>query len=497
MSDVFISHSSKDEEIADKVVKYLEGRGLSCWTAPRDIVPGTDWAAAINTAITASKVFLIIYTANSAESGQVAREVSLAENRPGVFVVPYKTDDTPLKGSFEYYLTGSHFIAANYAKKDYKFEELYNIIAEKVNKNINNITNNTHIDCINIEITPDKDEASGKNRKPLIIGLSVAAVGIIAAVLIVVLNSGKNINNTESPSKTAETTAEIPTENPTSTDSPLITEDPIATSTEASTEAPTSTEDSTGTSSPTEAPTDTPTTTEVPTEAPTATEPPVTTEEPTSTVAPTEDPTTTEAPTSVENPTEAPTDTPEPTETIPETVYDENDAKTQLMMYISKYGNHFENENGEYYSMKHSFGPFTIDDGSDTQRTIENSMIYLNSRYNTSENSDRPLELGIYNKDLHLHVWLKYNIKTDSYELNAYEDKNTGKNIGTINMNFKNGFTTKISEKDFKDYSESVWFSKDEFIRNVEDLLTLLCTGLESDLADMDEPVTTDALGLN
>ena len=421
MSDVFISHSSKDEEIADKVVKYLEGRGLSCWTAPRDIVPGTDWAAAINTAITASKVFLIIYTANSAESGQVAREVSLAENRPGVFVVPYKTDDTPLKGSFEYYLTGSHFIAANYAKKDYKFEELYNIIAEKVNKNINNITNNTHIDCINIEITPDKDEASGKNRKPLIIGLSVAAVGIIAAVLIVILNSGKNINNTESPSKTAETTAEIPTE----------------------------------------------------------------------------DPTTTEAPTSVENPTEAPTDTPEPTETIPETVYDENDVKTQLMMYISKYGNHFENENGEYYSMKHSFGPFTIDDGSDTQRTIENSMIYLNSRYNTSENSDCPLELGIYNKDLHLHVWLKYNIKTDSYELNAYEDKNTGKNIGTINMYFKNGFTTKISEKDFKDYSESVWFSKDEFIRNVEDLLTVLCTGLESDLADMDEPVTTDALGLN
>ncbi|MCR5726421.1 MAG: TIR domain-containing protein, partial [Lachnospiraceae bacterium] len=416
MSDVFISHSSKDKETADKVVKYLEGRGLSCWTAPRDIVPGTEWAAAINTAITASKVFLIIYTANSAESGQVAREVSLAENRPGVFVVPYKTDDTPLKGSFEYYLTGSHFIAANYAKKDYKFEELYNIIAEKVNKNINNITNNTHIDCINIEITPDKDEASGKNRKPLIIGLSVAAVGIIAAVLIVVLSSGKNANNTDSKSNNSVTTydkipsstetiaespisdedfsetpdstdtptsgeapAETSNTDPTSTDAPVVTEDPTASSTDGSTETPTSTEDSTGTSSPTEAPTNT------------------------------------EAPTSVKNLTEAPTDTPEPTETIPETVYDENDAKTQLMMYISKYGNHFENENGEYYSMKHSFGAFTIDDGSDTQRTIENSMIYLNSRYNTSENSDRPLELGIYNKDLHLHVWLKYNIKTDSY----------------------------------------------------------------------------------
>ena len=102
MSDVFISHSSKDSGIADKVVAYFEERGLSCWMAPRDIVPGTEWAAAITTAITASKVFLIIYTENSAESSQVVREINLAETKPGVFVVPYKTDEAPLKGSFEY-----------------------------------------------------------------------------------------------------------------------------------------------------------------------------------------------------------------------------------------------------------------------------------------------------------------------------------------------------------------------------------------------------------
>ncbi|MCR4992528.1 MAG: toll/interleukin-1 receptor domain-containing protein [Lachnospiraceae bacterium] len=45
MSDVFISHSSKDKEIADKVVKFFEDKGLSCWIAPRDIVPGTEWPA--------------------------------------------------------------------------------------------------------------------------------------------------------------------------------------------------------------------------------------------------------------------------------------------------------------------------------------------------------------------------------------------------------------------------------------------------------------------
>jgi len=136
MADVFISHSSKDKEIAEKVLNFFEGRGLNCWIAPRDIVPGTEWAAAINAAITASKVFLIIYTANSAESSQVSREISLAETKQGVFVVPYKTDDTPLVGSFEYYLVGSHFISADYSKNDYKLEELYTQVADIVGGSI-------------------------------------------------------------------------------------------------------------------------------------------------------------------------------------------------------------------------------------------------------------------------------------------------------------------------------------------------------------------------
>ena len=36
MSDVFISHSSKDKDIADTVVNFLEDKGLSCWITPRD-----------------------------------------------------------------------------------------------------------------------------------------------------------------------------------------------------------------------------------------------------------------------------------------------------------------------------------------------------------------------------------------------------------------------------------------------------------------------------
>ena len=33
---VFISHSSKDKEIADAICQHLESAGVLCWIAPRD-----------------------------------------------------------------------------------------------------------------------------------------------------------------------------------------------------------------------------------------------------------------------------------------------------------------------------------------------------------------------------------------------------------------------------------------------------------------------------
>ena len=229
MSDVFISHSSKDKEIADKVVKFLEDKGLTCWIAPRDIVPGSDWAASISTAITASKVFLIIYSVNSAASEQVAREVSLAESKQNVFVVPYKIDDTGLSGTFEYFLTGAHWISANYSKKDYKLEELYTIVSGITGKNVQNITNNTYIDHLHIHNTDDLpgdiqkgvQEMSGQVKSPAPqnnTGSSkkkVRLIAIIAAVLIlgtgiaIAANSHKKSGDNPSSSSGAVSSAKL------------------------------------------------------------------------------------------------------------------------------------------------------------------------------------------------------------------------------------------------------------------------------------------------
>jgi hypothetical protein len=38
--DVFVSYSSDDKPTADAVCATLENKGIRCWIAPRDILPG-------------------------------------------------------------------------------------------------------------------------------------------------------------------------------------------------------------------------------------------------------------------------------------------------------------------------------------------------------------------------------------------------------------------------------------------------------------------------
>jgi hypothetical protein len=56
--DVFISHSSKDKDIANTVCEKLEENDIKCWIAPRDIQPGDDWSTTIIRAIKKSKIMV-------------------------------------------------------------------------------------------------------------------------------------------------------------------------------------------------------------------------------------------------------------------------------------------------------------------------------------------------------------------------------------------------------------------------------------------------------
>ncbi len=133
MADIFISHSVVDKELANFLCDSFEARGLSCWIAPRNIVPGAEWAESITGAISDCSVLLVIYSENSMRSSQVAKEIGMAD-RKSKYIVPYKIDDTEPEGSFDYFLSCCQWVVARPEIGDYKIDELCNTIKNVVVK---------------------------------------------------------------------------------------------------------------------------------------------------------------------------------------------------------------------------------------------------------------------------------------------------------------------------------------------------------------------------
>ena len=78
--DVFISYSHVDKATADATCATLEQAGIRCWIAPRDIMPGDEWGAAIVKAIDQCRAMVLIFSSSANSSKQIRREVERAVN---------------------------------------------------------------------------------------------------------------------------------------------------------------------------------------------------------------------------------------------------------------------------------------------------------------------------------------------------------------------------------------------------------------------------------
>ena len=107
--DVFISYSSKDKSVAEQLVTHIEKAGYACWIAPRNIVGGVEYSEVIEKAILKCKIFVVVFSENSEKSPWVKSELNIAfsENK---CLIPYKIDETPLKGTMRLLLNDKHWI---------------------------------------------------------------------------------------------------------------------------------------------------------------------------------------------------------------------------------------------------------------------------------------------------------------------------------------------------------------------------------------------------
>jgi hypothetical protein len=109
--DVFISYSSEDKPTADAVCAALEAKGIRCWIAPRDILPGAIFAEALIGAINASRLFVLVFSARSNDSPHVMRELERAVHK-GLPILPLRIEDVPLSPSMEYFISTPHWLDA-------------------------------------------------------------------------------------------------------------------------------------------------------------------------------------------------------------------------------------------------------------------------------------------------------------------------------------------------------------------------------------------------
>ena len=120
---IFISHSSKDVDIVNGIVKFLEKNDVSCWIAPRNITGGRPYASEIVSAIINCDKILFIASLNSNDSEHVLNEIDIGV-RNGKEIVPLRIDNFVLNYDFIYYLGRKHEVRAFPERMEYYYPEI-------------------------------------------------------------------------------------------------------------------------------------------------------------------------------------------------------------------------------------------------------------------------------------------------------------------------------------------------------------------------------------
>lgn len=111
--EVFISyHTQTGGDAVRKICTALEGAGISCWYAPRDV--GPNYAQSIVEAIRGCRVFLLVLNEKSNVSAHVLNEINCAFDRfkehEEITLLPFRIDQCSLSDDIYYYLGRIHIM---------------------------------------------------------------------------------------------------------------------------------------------------------------------------------------------------------------------------------------------------------------------------------------------------------------------------------------------------------------------------------------------------
>src|SRR5262249_15886246 len=102
-AEIFISYSTRDRDVAQTLYEALEYRGFGCWIASRDIGPGENFQVSIVRAIRAAKVMILVFSANSKNSEEIKKQLSMA-GQSRLIVIRVRVEDVSPDEAFAYEL---------------------------------------------------------------------------------------------------------------------------------------------------------------------------------------------------------------------------------------------------------------------------------------------------------------------------------------------------------------------------------------------------------
>ena len=111
MHDVFISHSSQDKPMVERLARALQQEGLKPWFDKWDLAPGDRWQKALERAILDTPALLVCYGPSGSgpwQAEEVRAFVDRAVKDPSRRVIPAWLPDCPENLEIPLFLRGFH-----------------------------------------------------------------------------------------------------------------------------------------------------------------------------------------------------------------------------------------------------------------------------------------------------------------------------------------------------------------------------------------------------
>ena len=108
---IFISHSTKDDDAADQVCEHLESVGYKCWIDHRDLTPGIPYAQEIMKGFNESSVVVAVISKNSMNSVGLKNEIDHVYKKNKI-IIPFIIDESEMSDDLSFYLSSTQWIMA-------------------------------------------------------------------------------------------------------------------------------------------------------------------------------------------------------------------------------------------------------------------------------------------------------------------------------------------------------------------------------------------------